>query len=225
MNKQLYKKLIKIAERETRSNDSAHDFRHSLRVLQNVEVIAKKEGGDLDVLVPAALFHDAVIYPKNHRKSSKAPLESSVLTRSILKKEKKFPQNKIDAVCLAIEECSFHKKSEPEDIEAKILRDADKLEATGIVAIMRTFSSTENMRISFYDLKDPFCERRKPDSQRFGLDLFYDRLFLVKDRMYTKTARKIAIERTKFLELFIKNTKIISCFHFYSTSIYQLIHF
>ena len=65
MNKHLRRILIQIAEEEIKGNDSSHDFLHAKRVLENAELIQSKEGGDLDILIPAALFHDVVIYPKN----------------------------------------------------------------------------------------------------------------------------------------------------------------
>lgn len=48
MKKNLYIKLVKITKKYTKNNDPSHDIEHALRVLNNVEVIAKKEGGDLD---------------------------------------------------------------------------------------------------------------------------------------------------------------------------------
>jgi uncharacterized protein len=39
---------------------------------------------------------------------------------------------------------------------------------------------------------------------KFALDLFYERLLVVTDRMNTKSAKKIAIRRTAFLHKFLK---------------------
>jgi uncharacterized protein len=207
MKESLKNRLINIAKIHTDKNDASHDFGHSLRVLQNVLTISQEEECDLDILIPGALFHDAIIYAKNHPKSENAPRESAILTRQILEQEKEFPQHKIDAVCSVIEECSFNKTSEPKNIETKILRDADRLEATGIIAIMRTFASTGQMGTKFYDHEDPFCDNRKPEPFKYGLDLFYERLLIAKDRVHTATAKKMAIERTKFLEIFLAELK------------------
>jgi uncharacterized protein len=203
MKNNLKQKLIEIAREKTRNNDASHDIGHALRVFNNVLEIAKKEGGDLDILIPAALFHDVIIYPKNHPSSKLAPAKSAELTKKILSRQKEYPKHKIKQVCIAISECSFHKKTKPRDIETKILRDADKLEATGIIAIMRTFASTGHMGINFYEPSDPFCENRKPDAMKYGLDLFYERLLIIEERVYTKTAKKIARQKTKFLRIFL----------------------
>jgi uncharacterized protein len=203
MNSDLKQKLIKIAKKEIDGNDPSHDFEHAKRVLHNVELVVEKEGGDMEVLLPAALFHDVIIYPKNHPKSKDAPIESAELTKSILSKVEEFPAEKIQRVSEAIKECSFNKHEDPSDIETKILRDADKLEATGILSIMRTFASTGQMNRPFYDPDDPFCDNREPDDKKYGFDLFFTRLLVAPERMYTKTAKEIAIQRNKFLYSFI----------------------
>ena len=89
-------------------------------------------------------------------------------------------------------------------LEAKILQDADRLEATGAISIMRTFSSTGQMRSPFYHAEDPFSEMRKPNAHEYGLDLFYTRLLLVEDMMHTTSAKMIASKRTAFLKLFLE---------------------
>ena len=104
--------------------------------------------------------------------------------------------------------CSFTKNIQPDFIEAKILQDADGLEATGAISIMRTFSSTGQMQRPFYHPRDPFCQARQPDSLKFALDLFYERLLLVEQRMHIATAQKIARRRTKFLRQFLKELEL-----------------
>ncbi|MBI4992311.1 MAG: HD domain-containing protein [Candidatus Harrisonbacteria bacterium] len=207
MKLEFKQKLINIAREKIEGNDSSHDFEHARRVLSNVELISKVEGGDLDILIPAALFHDVVIYPKNDPKSKNAPHESALMAGEILKMEIDYPPHKISAVENAIRECSFHKESAPNDTETRILRDADKLEATGIISIMRTYASCGQMNRPFYNSDDPFCDNRKPEPFKYALDLFYDRLLVAKDKMYTKTAREIAEKRTNFLKIFIEELK------------------
>lgn len=203
MENNLKEKLFKIARQKTKNNDASHNIEHALRVLKNAIRINEQECGDSDILIPAALFHDVIIYPKNHPKSNMAPDESAALTKIILSKEKKFPKNKIKFVCTAIKECSFRKNSKPNNIETVIIRDADRLEASGIIAIMRTFASVGYMGTDLYEPNDPFCEKRKPNTMKYGLDLFYERLLIIEDRVYTKTAKKIAAERSQFLKVFL----------------------
>jgi uncharacterized protein len=69
---------------------------------------------------------------------------------------------------------------------------------------MRTYASAGQMKNPFYNAEDPFCKNRKPNALKFALDLFFERLLKVEERMHTKTAKKIAKRRTKFLNIFLK---------------------
>lgn len=208
MKRSLRNTLIDIARKRINSKDVSHDFSHALRVLSNAEIIAKAEKADLSIVIASALFHDIVCYPKNHPKSRLSSDESAKKAVSILNKIQDFDKKKIKFVESAIKQCSFSKNIIPETLEGKILQDADLLEATGAIAIMRTFASTGATKRPFYHLKDPFCISRKPDDLKFALDLFYSRLLKAEKRMHTKTAKKIAKKRDLFLKQFLSQLKI-----------------
>jgi len=208
MNSELKNQLIKIAKEKIPDTDVSHDFEHALRVLSNAERITKEENGDFDIIVPAALFHDLIVYPKNHSNRHKSQEESAEATEKILNSFGNFTKEKIKKIKTCIMECSFSKNIVPKLLESKILQDADGLEATGAISIMRTYSSTGQMKRPFYSHEDPFCENREPDASKFGLDLFYERLLKVTERMHTKTAKKIAKRRTDFLIDFLKELKL-----------------
>lgn len=199
--------LTKIAENRISPADPSHDFQHAVRVLGNVEHIAGREGGDLEVLVPGALFHDVIVYPKDSPKSADSQSDSARLAEGILLDTPGYPRSKIEAVAYAIKVCSFTKGIMPDTLEAKILQDSDGLEATGAIAIMRTFSSTGAMGRPFYNTEDPFCNQRVPDSRGSAIDLFYSRLLRICSRMHTRTAKQMAEQRTQFLEDFLRQLK------------------
>lgn len=208
MNAVLRSELIEIARERIPGLDVSHDFEHALRVLSNAERIAQKEGGDLDVLVPAALFHDLVVYQKDHPDTHKSQAESAAAAEKILSSLNGFTKEKIGKVKAGILECSFSKGLPPSSLESKILQDADGLEATGAISVMRTYSSTGQMKRPFYHPDDPFCEKREPHAPDFALDLFFERLLKVADRMHTETAKKIAERRTAFLKEFLSELKL-----------------
>jgi len=208
MDTEVRNKLIEIAKRRIPTIDVSHDFEHALRVLSNSERISAAEGGNLDIIIPAALFHDLVVYPKDHPKRISSQSESAMEAEKILKTFEGFSQESIDKVKLCINECSFSKNIKADLLESRILQDADSLEATGAISIMRTYSSTGQMKRPFYNSEDPFCEKHKPDSGHFALDLFYTRLLKVAERINTKTAREIAERRTRFLLNFLEELKL-----------------
>ncbi len=208
MKFELRQKLLELAKEKITTKDSSHDFNHAERVLKNAELIAKYENADLEILIPAAIFHDIIIYPKDDPRSKLASDESADFIKKVLVNLENYPKEKIPKVEYAIKTCSFSKNLKHNTIEAKILQDADSLEATGAISIMRTFASSGQMERSFYDNKDPFCENREPNSLKFAVDLFFSRLLIVKNRLYTKTARDIAEQRTEFLKIFLDQLKI-----------------
>lgn len=202
----MQEKLIKIAREKQTKSDPSHDFQHIIRVLSLALEIGRNEGADPDILIPAALFHDIIVYRKDHPKSKNETDESALFAKKILRGLKDYPSAKINTVMTCIKQCSFSKGVQPDILEAKILQDADRLEATGAISIMRTFSSGGQMNRPFYDPADPFCQKGEVPF-RSNLDLFYRRLLVVEKGMHTKLAKKIAKRRTLFLKEFLRELK------------------
>ncbi|MDD5251670.1 MAG: HD domain-containing protein [Patescibacteria group bacterium] len=208
MKRGLRDALTGIAASKISGDDPSHDLNHAFRVLSTAEKIAREEKADLDIIVPAALFHDIVNYPKNDPRRIHSADESAEQTKKILEAVDDYPKEKIEKVVQAIRSCSFSKGIVPDLLEAKILQDADGLEATGAISVMRTFASTGGMKRTFYNNEDPFAANRQPDDMKYALDLFFTRLLKVKERMHTKGAKKIAERRTDFLKKFLKEFEL-----------------
>lgn len=207
MDHQMQEQLIEIVREKQAKEDPSHDFQHVFRVFNLALQIGRKEKADLDILVPAALFHDIVVYRKDHPDSKNETIESAELARGILSALPGYPPEKIAPVVACISQCSFSKGITPDSLESQILQDADRLEATGAISIMRTFSSGGQMNRQFYDPDDPFC-RNGAVASRSNLDLFYRRLLVVGKRMNTGFAKKIAKRRTAFLKKFLKELEL-----------------
>ncbi len=206
MDIDIEKNLIKIAKKEVDNTDPSHDFYHALRVLNIAKFIAKEENADEDIIIPSALFHDVVNYPKNDIKRMLSSDESAEFTEKILR-EINFPLDKIEKVSYSIKCCSFTKNIKTDLLESKILQDADGLEATGAIAIMRTFASAGILKNPFYNLEDPFCIKRKPNDSKYAVDLFFTRLLEIEKRLHTDTAKKLVQQRKIFLNTFLNQLK------------------
>lgn len=207
MQPTLHAEIEKRAKTYSQQGDPSHDWNHIMRVLGNALHLARHEGGDLDVIIPAVYFHDAVNYPKNDPRAAQATRESAAAADMELRQIKDYPAEKIPAVQTAIMEHSFSAGLQASTLESQIVQDADRLEATGAISIMRTFASTGQFQRPFYNLADPFCENRTPDPKENAIDLFYVRLLRVKDTMNTPSARELAERRTVFLENFLLELK------------------
>ncbi len=203
MDSALRETLIETACKRQPAGDPSHDFEHILRVLHLAEKLAELTEADLDILVPAALFHDIVVRPKNVAQSRQDTEDSALVADGILQEIDTFPRQKIPQVIACIKECSFSGGLKATSIESEILQDADRLEATGAIAIMRTFSSGGQMKRPFYPAEDPMC-RRGSIRFRSGLDLFFERLLVVGETMNTQLGRSLAKRRTDFLRQFLE---------------------
>ncbi|USG98971.1 HD domain-containing protein [Thermococcus argininiproducens] len=180
--------LIRKAEQFAKNffeREGTHGFSHIKRVFNLCLHLGKDEGADLEVLALAALLHDIA-----------RPLEDKGIVDDHAKESAKIARRflgslgypKIEEVVHAIEAHRFSKPPEPKTIEAKILSDADKLDAIGAIGVARVFMySGEHGR----DIE-------------FSLKHFEEKILKLKDLMYTKSAKKLANERHKFVEEFIK---------------------
>jgi len=163
--------IIRKVESLLHNQSPAHDFEHVQRVYRNAEMISKEEGADLDIVLPAAVLHDLVVYPKGSGKTKQSADESADIAKKILSEYKYFPTDKIEKVVYSIRIHSYSKKLIPSTLEGKILQDADRLDAIGAIGIARTFSVGGSENRSLYDPKDPFCESdRELDDTRWTLD-------------------------------------------------------
>lgn len=80
MNNTLENQLIFIAEERQVKGDPSHDFQHIRRVYFLAKKIGEHEGVDLDVVIPAALFHDTIVYRKDSPESKNETEESANIT-------------------------------------------------------------------------------------------------------------------------------------------------
>jgi len=194
------KEVMSILE----GQDPAHDFQHVMRVYKNAKLIGTKEGAIMRILLPAVLLHDIIVYPKGSDNSVMASDDSADLAEKILQRYR-YSQHEIERISYCIRAHSFSKRLIPASLEGRILQDADRLDALGAIGIARTFSVGGSEKRTFYNAGDPFCRSgRRPDDKQWALDHFHTKLLQLKELMHTKTAKRIAQQRTRFMMLFIR---------------------
>jgi uncharacterized protein len=184
--------------------DPAHDFQHVMRVYKNAKLIGTQEGAIMRILLPAVLLHDIVVYPKGSNNSRMSSDDSADLAEKILQRLR-YSQHEINGISYCIRAHSFSKRLIPASLEGRILQDADRLDALGAIGIARMFSVGGSEKRTFYNAGDPFCRSgRRPDDKQWTLDHFHTKLLQLKDLMHTRTAKRIAQQRTRFMMLFIR---------------------
>lgn len=202
-------KILDLLKEEVKtriSNDPAHDFDHIMRVYKNAKKICNEEKVNPKLVLSAALLHDIVSYPKSDKRSKLSSIRSAELSKKILKKYD-FSDEEIQIISDAIRDHSFSQNKIPQTIEGKILQDADRLDALGAIGIARVFAVAGSEKRRFYNTDDPFCKKRDPDDQKWSLDHFYKKLFLLESRMNTSSGKVEAKIRTKILRNFLIELK------------------
>lgn len=183
-------------------SDPSHDLGHVSRVVKNARLIAQTEGGDVNVIVPAAWLHDIVNLPKNHPDRTKASIMAADVAVAELRTAG-YPAQHMEAIHHAIAAHSFSAGIAPQTLEAKILQDADRLDALGAIGIARTFAVSGQLGRMLFDPVDPLARNRTPDDTTYGLDHFQVKLFKVAETLHTSAARDLAAQRVAFMRQFV----------------------
>jgi uncharacterized protein len=194
-------KLIALATAGAGS-DGAHDLSHLHRVWRNAEtLLASHPEADTLVVMAACYLHDLVNLPKNHPARAQASRQSAALASSRLGAEG-FPAARLGAVAHAIEAHSFSAAIEPATIEAKIVQDADRLDALGAVGLARLFYTAGRMGSALAHPADPLAQQRPLDDRAFALDHIEAKLAALPAMMQTAAGRALGARRLEQLLAF-----------------------
>ncbi|MEO5915841.1 MAG: HD domain-containing protein [Luteolibacter sp.] len=193
--------FLELLEKHTVS-DAAHDLEHIRRVVTNARRLAAVEGADWQVVMPAAWLHDCVIVPKSSPDRKQASVLAARQAVAWLE-EHAWPFGKLEEIGHAIEAHSFSAGIAPRSLEAKVIQDADRLDALGAVGLARTLMLGAEMKREFYQPEDPFCVSRQADDSVYTLDHLYCKLLTLEGTMQTDAGRKEAAQRTVFLREFL----------------------
>jgi uncharacterized protein len=177
-----------------------------MRVFKNAQYVGKAEGADMQILLIAALLHDIGSESKLSKKSSELDALRQKMAEDFLKK-KGLDDNAMKSVLYAIEVHRFSKGLIPSTLEAKILQDADRLDAMGAIGIARVFMTGGAMGRKLYNPNDPFCESREPDDKMWNLDHFFRKLLRLESGMHTETGKRIAKQRAVVLKRYLSDLK------------------
>lgn len=182
--------------------DAAHDLQHIRRVVTNARRLCLAENADESVVVPAAWLHDCVTVPKtspDRKKASRMAADQAV----IWLEENHWPDDNLRAIAHAIEAHSFSAGIPAETLEAKVVQDADRLDALGAIGLARTLMLGATMQRELYHPEDPFASCRAADDSIYTIDHLYCKLLTLESTMQTATGREEAKQRTIYLRSFL----------------------
>ncbi len=182
----------------------SHDWDHTLRVLRLCERIGATEKADLQVVRVAALLHDIGRTDQDDSNGSLCHARQGArLARPIVENLPLAERQKENILhCIATHR--FRGGSVPDTIEARVLFDADKLDAIGAVGVARAFLFAGEVGARLHNA-DANVEDTKPyTADDTGYREYRIKLCRIKDRMLTATGRKLAEERHQFMEEFFR---------------------
>ncbi|HMQ31414.1 MAG TPA: HD domain-containing protein [Chloroflexaceae bacterium] len=188
---------------ETAAGDAAHDLEHTRRVVANARALALAEGANLAVVLPAAWLHDCVTVPKDSPQRPLASRLAAEAAAAFLSAEG-YPAALTPAVAHAIAAHSFTAGIAPTTLEARVVQDADRLDALGAVGIARCLMLGATMGRQLYVPGEPFPVSRAPDDGASSVDHFFTKLLLLADTMTTAAGRAEAAARTAFMRDYLR---------------------
>lgn len=202
INEDFYKKL-KNNIRSNFEEGGSHAFDHTERVYNLAIKIGKKEKADLDVLKAASLLHDIARLKEDNNEVNCHAEHGAIMAEKILK-EMDFPGDKIKNVIHSIKVHRHSKGLIAETKEARILQDADRLDALGAITIARMFSTGGKINRPLYTPEIPFGKVHKGYYSDSTIHGFYAKILKITPETFnTSFAKKIARGRYKFVEKFL----------------------
>lgn len=182
-----------------KSKSGCHDWEHTIRVYNLAEQIAQHENADLEIIQIAAILHDIGRPEQELSKGKVCHAEiGAKMALEILQKHPISP-DKIKNIIHSIQCHRFKNNNVPQTIEAKIIYDADKLDAIGAVGIGRAFAFAGEHGAKLHnkdivpDLKHCYTDEDTAYHE------FLIKLSKIKDKLLTQEAKRIAQKRHQFM--------------------------
>ncbi len=194
-------RLIAIAT-AGEQDDGAHDLSHLERVWSAALILsADHPEADMQVVQAACYLHDLVNLPKNHPERGQASRMAARQACAALAAAG-FPAGKLPLVEHAIEAHSYSAGIAAQTIEAKIVQDADRLDALGAVGLARMFYVGGRLSRALAHPSDPLGRHRELDDSRYTLDHIETKLAHLPGTMQTIAGRRLGQARLDWLRQF-----------------------
>ena len=199
--KKIIKTTINFVKEKLQNAEGGHDWWHIYRVWKTSKLIAKTEHVDAFIVELGALLHDIADSKFNNGDETIGPKIAEEFLQS-----QNLSNDVIEHVVAIIKNISFKGGKEVQQfksLELDVIQDADRLDAIGAIGIARAFNYGGFKNREIYNpetqpnlnmTKEEYKSSRAPT-----INHFYEKLLLLKDRMNTKTGKKMAIHRHEFL--------------------------
>jgi uncharacterized protein len=207
-NDTLIQKTEDFVKGKLSGEGTGHDWWHVVRVINIARKIHSVEGGNWPVIQLALLLHDVGDGKVIKKDNDDYSIAEDYLTRQNTSAE---TVNKVMSIIKTMSYSkSFDLTEKDDSIEFNIVQDADRLDAIGAIGVGRAFAYGGSRSRPLYD--PAYKSREFKSSEDFKktrtegstVHHFYDKLLRIKEKLNTKTAKDIAIQRDEFMQLFLQ---------------------
>jgi uncharacterized protein len=197
---------VEEARQHYRGGGAVHDFDHVLRVLALAERLAPAEGADGEILRAAVLLHDIARGDEAGVQGLDHAQAGAEVARRLLAGH---PPERVEAVARAIAAHRFRAGPPPETPEARVLHDADKLDAIGALGVARAFAygGRSGQRL-WAEVPPGYEESEDTRGEHTPVHEYHMKLARIQDRLLTEGARQIARERHAFMVAFFERLEL-----------------
>jgi uncharacterized protein len=186
----------------------SHDWDHTLRVVRLCEHIGAAEGADMTVLRIAAYLHDISRSEQDAANGRICHAEQGAERAEALLAPLPLDHQRRANILHCIRTHRFRGRHRPETLEARILFDADKLDAIGAVGVARAYLFAGEVGARLHCPEKPVTETAPYGPEDTGYREYIVKLRHLHRRMLTAEGRRLAEARhafmTRFFERFLE---------------------
>ena len=193
-----------VAEQLFDGGPGSHDWEHTLRVYRLCRDLGPREGADMVVLSVAALLHDVGRCHQDTSRGAVCHAQQGARMAADLVADLPLSQAQKTNVVHCVRAHRFRSEPHPETIEARVLFDADKLDAIGAVGIARAYQFAGEVGARLHNPNHDISNTRAYSRDDTGYREYQVKLRHIKDRMLTDAGRRVAEERHRFMVLFFE---------------------
>lgn len=183
----------------------SHDWEHTLRVCRLCRDLGpQEEGVDMVVLSVAALLHDIGRCHQDASRGAVCHAQQGAEMAAGLVADLPLTEAQKTNVVHCVRAHRFRKEPHPDTIEARVLFDADKLDAIGAVGIARAYQFAGEVGARLHNPNHDVSNTRAYSREDTGYREYQVKLRYIKDRMLTDAGRRVAEGRHRFMACFFE---------------------
>ena len=191
-----------IAQLLLENAGGTHDWEHTLRVHRLCTHMGSMEGADMLVLEAAAFLHDIGRPAQDVVQGAVChAVQGSQMARDIIN-PLDLEQARKENIVHCVRTHRFRDQAPPQTIEARVLFDADKLDAIGAVGVARAYQFAGELGACLHNPNLNPEDAQPYSKDDTGYREYIVKLSRIKDRMLTDSGKQMALERHHFMSAF-----------------------